>query len=356
MPFSSEQTLPNIKPTILALVKKSGFAGDIRIIPLPSGGNNRVYRIKTNGSSLLIKLYFRHAKDPRDRLGTEFSFISFAWTNGIHEVPRPLGFDKYNSLGLYAYMHGEKPVSGDVTSSFVEQAVNFWAALNREKYTPEADRMPKASEACFSLKEYVTSVDRRMRRLIAIEANDEIHQQAKRFIHQELRPAWLDSLERITNLISRYDLGLDDSIPRDKWCLSPSDFGFHNSILGNDGRLRFIDFEYAGWDDPAKMVCDFFCQPEVPVPIRYFPLFADTIVPEFYDSESFERRLNAVWPLTQIKWCCIMLNDFLPEGNNRRNYALNLDDPLRRKNMQLHKAKAYFQEHIISKAASGVEA
>jgi hypothetical protein len=318
MPFSSEQTLPNIKPTILALVKKSGFAGDIRIIPLPSGGNNRVYRIKTNGSSLLIKLYFRHAKDPRDRLGTEFSFISFAWTNGIHEVPRPLGFDKYNSLGLYAYMHGEKPVSGDVTSSFVEQAVNFWAALNREKYTPEADRMPKASEACFSLKEYVTSVDRRMRRLIAIEANDEIHQQAKRFI--------------------------------------PSDFGFHNSILGNDGRLRFIDFEYAGWDDPAKMVCDFFCQPEVPVPIRYFPLFADTIVPEFYDSESFERRLNAVWPLTQIKWCCIMLNDFLPEGNNRRNYALNLDDPLRRKNMQLHKAKAYFQEHIISKAASGVEA
>ena len=25
----------------------------------------------------------------------------------------------------------------------------------------------------------------------------------------------------------------------------------------------FIDFEYAGWDDPSKLICDFFCQPAV---------------------------------------------------------------------------------------------
>jgi tyrosyl-tRNA synthetase len=29
---------------------------------------------------------------------------------------------------------------------------------------------------------------------------------------------------------------------------------------------RFLDFEYAGWDGPAKLVCDFFCQPALPAP------------------------------------------------------------------------------------------
>jgi hypothetical protein len=82
----------------------------------------------------------------------------------------------------------------------------------------------------------------------------------------------------------------------------------------------------------------------------------DAIVPAFYDSASFERRLNAVWPLTRIKWCCIILNDFLPEGNDRRNYASNLDDPLRRKKMQLCKAKTYLKEHINRTTATGANA
>ena len=45
-------------------------------------------------------------------------------------------------------------------------------------------------------------------------------------------------------------------------------FGFRLSQCARNGRtgeLCFLDFEYAGWDDPAKMVADFFCQPAVPV-------------------------------------------------------------------------------------------
>ena len=48
--------------------------------------------------------------------------------------------------------------------------------------------------------------------------------------------------------------------------VSPSDFGFHNALRTEDGRLAFLDFEYAGWDDPAKLVCDFELQPAVPAP------------------------------------------------------------------------------------------
>ena len=43
--------------------------------------------------------------------------------------------------------------------------------------------------------------------------------------------------------------------------LSPSDFGFHNSLFRNN-KLFFFDFEYAGWDDPIKLMCDFILNPD----------------------------------------------------------------------------------------------
>ena len=47
-------------------------------------------------------------------------------------------------------------------------------------------------------------------------------------------------------------LSMSAALPKETRCLSPSDFGFHNALLEATGKLRFVDFEYAGWDDPAK--------------------------------------------------------------------------------------------------------
>ena len=45
----------------------------------------------------------------------------------------------------------------------------------------------------------------------------------------------------------------------DHLILSPSDFGFHNTIKSK--KLYFIDFEYFGLDDPVKLVIDFILHP-----------------------------------------------------------------------------------------------
>ena len=38
-----------------------------------------VFKVKVNGDFYLLKSYFCHPLDPRDRLETEFSFINFAF-------------------------------------------------------------------------------------------------------------------------------------------------------------------------------------------------------------------------------------------------------------------------------------
>ena len=124
-------------------------------------------------------------------------------------------------------------------------------------------------------------------------------------------------------------------MPTGDRCISPSDFGFHNAIRESNQIIRFIDFEYAGWDDPAKLVGDFFSQVAVPVPDKYFTDFVESIAHNFHDFQSFKVRAKLLLPIYQIKWCCIVLNIFLPTHLNRRLFSNPLIDIQQLQNEQL---------------------
>ncbi|MEI6503369.1 MAG: hypothetical protein WCP21_20340 [Armatimonadota bacterium] len=121
--------------------------------------------------------------------------------------------------------------------------------------------------------------------------------------------------------------------------VSPSDFGFHNALREADGRLRFIDFEYAGWDDPAKVVCDFFCQPAAPVPVEHWDHFAAAVAEDLGDPPAHLARFAALLQVYRLKWCCILLNDFLPSGSARRAFASGAPVTAEQQAAQLGKAR-----------------
>src|SRR4029077_18624926 len=105
------------------------------------------------------------------------------------------------------------------------------------------------------------------------------------------------------------------------------------------GRLRFVDFEYAGWDDPAKTACDFVCQPNLPVPEEYATRFTQAVVAGLSDVSLHQHRIALLLPVRRLKWCCIMLNEFLPVGSRRRSFARDADVQDERKRSQLQKAE-----------------
>jgi hypothetical protein len=120
--------------------------------------------------------------------------------------------------------------------------------------------------------------------------------------------------------------------------LSPSDFGFHNALLRPDGTLVFLDLEYFGWDDPVKMISDFLLHPGMSVSPALKRTFAAAMIREFPEAAS---RIEAVFPLYGLKWCLILLNEFLPSHLMRRKFA-GMDDSDRetRQFEQLQKAQA----------------
>jgi hypothetical protein len=319
-----------VKPAIPGLaraLKAAGVAGLAEIHPLPGGANNRVYRVDAGGRSVLAKVYFRHARDQRDRLGAESAFLEFARRRKLTCVPELLSIDSDRGTALMEFVPGRKLRPEEVTWERVAEAVAFFEGLNRDRTSAPAKRLPSGSEACFSVDAHLECVDRRLARLRGVDDRD-----AAAFIRERLVPAW--------EAVSRTIRASSKPLARGSRCISPSDFGFHNALLRPDGRLCFIDFEYAGWDDPAKTACDFFCQPAVPVPGLHLDRFVEGIARGLGRPEDLRARVRALLPAYRLKWCCILLNEFLPVGGARRKFASKECDPEERKADQLKKAKA----------------
>lgn len=303
----------------------AGFGPPTALTPLAGGRNNRVFRIDYGGDRPLaaLKRYFHSPADRRDRLGAEWALLTYAWQRGVCSVPRPLAAEPESHMALYAFVPGRKLQVGEIGAAEVAAAADFAIALNAAPR--QFAGFAPGSEACFSLAEHLATVDRRIARLDGLDREAPHAAEAARFVAQALAPAWRHAGARILERARALGSAADAPIDAGAVCLSPSDFGFHNAIRRPDGELVFLDFEYAGRDDPAKLVCDFFCQPEVPVPLDHWGTFCRRIVEGLGLSADHGARFDLLLDAYRVKWICIILNDFVAADSARRSYASPAD-------------------------------
>jgi hypothetical protein len=334
-----EQLTPEVSPEALDLLLSDTVLGPARqVVRLAGGGNNRVYRVELDDRAALLKAYFRHPADPRDRLGTEFAFAHFAWHNGVRRIPQPYAARPDLGLGLYEFVGGRRLAPAEVGADAVDQALAFYQELNSHRDRPEAGQLPAASEACFCLGDHLNCVERRVQRLLRWAPVTDLDRQAAEFVRTELAPFWADLRARDKGV------GLEAPLPGVARRLSPSDFGFHNALREPSGLLRFLDFEYAGWDDPAKLACDFFCQPAVPVPAGFWGPFLDRLTADLPDPDQHRARMEWLLPVYRVKWVTIRLNDFLAVDGQRRRFARSDQDSEAHRAEQLAQAQRALEQ------------
>lgn len=296
---------------------------------LKGGANNRVYKIELADSSrLILKHYFQHPQDLRPRLKAEYEFLAYAWHQGIRTIPKPLANSSQENIALYSFIDGISATPDNSNLAFVEAAITFLLEINRSN--SKGNHLPKASEACLQINDYFKIVESRINRFLSPE--NEFNPKFHEFLTERLIPEW-ESVKNQTCKAALHDL----EPSKEDLILSPSDFGLHNTLF--TPTPHFIDFEYAGWDDPAKTICDFFLQPKIPIPFAYFPYFSQKVSNLTKNPEKTEKRALAMLPICKIKWCCIILNVFLKTGKSRRAFAKN--DQL--ESQYINRAKQYLE-------------
>ncbi len=319
---------------IPSLLRAAGLAARVTdIAPLAGGGNNRLWRVVTPAGPVLAKLYFRHEGDRRDRLGAEFAFLQHAHAVAPEACPRPLAKDDAEGLALYEFVDGSPVRPGEIGAAEVAAAIDFLHAVNRERQ--QAPMLGDVAEACFSIAAHLDLVGGRVDHVLAALRDDRLSDAAA--VAARLDTAWHHCREAVRAAAPALGLDVAVTLTVGERILSPSDFGFHNSLRRNDGRLCFIDFEYAGWDDPAKTVGDFFQQPALPVPAEHFDRLAQAVAAETDAAAAALARIRLLRPVYAAKWCCILLNVFLPVHLARRRFADPALDEAALKRAQLDK-------------------
>jgi hypothetical protein len=311
------------------LLNKIGFFKDATCEPVPVGGNNRLWKVVSDGCSYAVKQYFRK-EGGRDRLRSEEQFLAYADMLGITSVPAVIHREPDLDVMVLEWVEGSRVNAGEVTPGHVDQAMAFFTALQEGHSL--GGSLPIGAEACFSVEHHLACADHRLHLLENIPQEEDADREAARLVQTDLIPVWRNVRARVESQVSVSALCSK--------CVSPSDFGFHNAIVRPSGELAFLDFEYAGWDDPAKMVCDFFCQPAVPVPFSHFEQVMDAVLPLFPEDVLLRKRIELLLPVYQLKWCAICLNEFLPERRQAREFA----GRSLQKNEQLKKAAALVEK------------
>jgi len=331
------------KSDVLAQI--SQFASEVltnevvEVVRLDGGRNSQIYKIRCVDQAMYVaKVYFQSANDKRQRLGNEFFGLHFLWNNGIRSIAQPIAMDENISCALYEFIKGEKMDMDTLTIDDVERAVGFLFELDRLKGLEGSERLIPASEAYFSVKNIVAHVERRLTRLTSLEDLN-MKPALKEYLYVKFEPFLKILADWAQKECKACHIDYDKDIMQEQKILSPSDFGFHNALRSHDRQIIFLDFEYFGWDDPAKTISDFILHPAMYLKEEFKNFFVQEMVERLDYNVKLKSRLRILYPIFGLKWCLIFLNEFIPNDLKRREFAGNLTDRQLVQQTQLEKAQ-----------------
>ena len=309
------------------------------VSPRAGGANSEVWEVATaGGARYLVKRYPPAGPGEADRLATEIAALAFMARHGVAPVPGVVCSLPQVRVGVFSFVAGTPIAPHEVGKSEVRQAMDFLARLHGLRGAAGAGELPVAKEACFSVAAHEALVRGRAARLREGSADEPLREFLERDFapHLERVSVWIGTAADARGIDPRAEL------PADARTLSPSDFGFHNALRRPDGTLVFFDFEYFGWDDPAKTVADFLLQPAVPVPERLRRPFCRQLRDVYGPAVDLGRRLPLIYALLSLKWCLIVLNLFLRAPAGAGAAAALRAERLARASDQLGRARREF--------------
>ena len=268
--------------------------------PLQGGINSQVFRCQAGKDWLVIKGFASKPTSEHDRFKAEVEFLNYAQLVAPEFVPKLLNVDEVSRSVVLEYIEGERFKEGySPSKESVDQAIALMKRLNEDQGAARQYVSGSAAEGFLRLTEHLENIEQRLKLMDVEHVPDRDKGEARRLI-KAAKDRLSTLQDRTEHLLSKGHCA--DALDPQERCVSPSDFGFHNGIRTSTG-VTFFDFEFAGWDDPAKAVADFDLQPKVPITPRKQPLAK--ALPGWKTRYSIRYKVLA--PILELKWACIVL-------------------------------------------------
>ena len=247
--------------------------------------------------------------------------------------PQPIFKDAKKQFVIMSLVEG-KSLNQSHSGAFISSFCNFFNFINSEENRNLGRDLNVASEGAFDASSHIAISEQKF-----IELKKCLHVKSASMLYEVE-----DIVAKIEMKMNEFLLLKETSKNKEKFyqkykCISPSDFGFHNSIIDTKGNINFVDFEYSGWDDPAKLVLDFLLHPAMTNSLADLRFLMSKIEIPRLNSQHLRARCDMVYKSAVLRWTVTLLNIFTHEYQNKKLFIDKNLDISKQQIIQLQKSK-----------------
>lgn len=224
---------------------------DVVVHRVSGGSNNALYKVESDGQCCAVKLC---VADGRRRAAQEYGALLLLHRAGLDLAPQPLGLDESCAVVpfpavVYRWLRGG-PLGSALTArelAVLLEGYHAIHALHRDEYERSASDLLDSWFHWFDFEVYLA----------------ELHDFLAGY------SPWLATVQpdgpylrrRLARLVDGCaeiigTTSVDPSRESVRRCLCRVDPNLANTVLDERGRLRWVDWEYSGWGDPALDLAD----------------------------------------------------------------------------------------------------
>jgi aminoglycoside phosphotransferase (APT) family kinase protein len=224
--------------------------GGVTVHRVTGGFNNALYRVDVVGQCYAVKLC---VADECRRAAREHGALRLLHEAGLDIAPQPLWLDESCTVVpfpavAYRWLPGE-PVSPSPTAQQLASLLDSFQRLHALQPGDSEDHdLPDAWSHWFDFEVYLAELHGFLAKYGSWLAATDPHGQDLRDRLARLVDGCVEAVRTAAVNPGR------ESVPL---CLCRVDPNLANTVWSGDGRLRWVDWEYTGWGDPALDLAEF---------------------------------------------------------------------------------------------------
>ncbi|MBF0266889.1 MAG: hypothetical protein HQL46_16620, partial [Gammaproteobacteria bacterium] len=277
----------------------------VDISPFYNGGNNQLKKISTNTKQQFI---IKSAIAEKSHLlRNECNALKLLNKQGFDNIPRAIAYTKSPAQLIQTFIPAQKV--GQIRDTHLQQVIQFISRL--DKIDAQVHNFNNIANARQCIKHYENDIKKRWQLI-----NQNIEKQCQQYECFNLIKQLLPDIVQIVDFafqaynkqLKTGTFDVNQHFNDQELCFNPSDFGFHNILEDNHGKLFFIDFEYFVYDDKVKMVSDFIHHAGHKLTLEQKIYFIQQLQENNFFNPAVKQRLILLLDLIGIEWLLIILN------------------------------------------------
>lgn len=300
----------HLRAILQQFLSRNGIPADVSLESASVREGRCLVFLHYQGLDYALKCFDPEKLSLRPAFEREKHFYRLLKSLNTHQTPVLIasGGEEEGTL-LLSRISGRSLREREINRKVVQQAADFIVSVNPVNDPEIARSTPMALDACCAISDHLNAGAELVAQTQQCRKHADVPTLA--FLNDELEPVWQKVLGAVLGQFQTASIDIHQSLPQKQRILSPGNFGFHNVLLTPEKDLCFVDFAQSGWEDPARLINQFFCFGRLPPKIDHWETVIRALQNLSVLDPEFAIRARILLPIYQvIRACRLVLQGF----------------------------------------------